>query len=127
MDPALARYIALRDGGCVARYVNSAFYASRWPMLQGLPDPGPCRDRWGNRVNPEAPGTYDHVKRELGMGIREDDPEQLWMLCAGHHGFTRLSPWATRADVREAARAYIAAANAAAREAGWPEYPVHAA
>ncbi len=123
MDSGLAQYILSRDGGCVARFVNSAFWASRWPMLQGLPDPGPCRDAFGNLVDPKASGTIDHVKDELGMAIREDDPNQLWELCAGHHGFTRFSPWATRADVRAAARLYIKAANERARANGWPRWP----
>lgn len=123
MDPGLRRYVLLRDGGCVARFVNSPFEAARYPMLQGLPAPGLCRDTFGGQIDPTALWFMeaDHVKDELGLGIREDDPEQLWTMCPYHHRGTLTSGgWATRTDVRAAARTYIAAANAEARRSGWP-------
>ena len=122
MNAGLRRYVILRDGGCVARFVNSHFWASRWPMLQALPDPGPCGDNWGRRINPTQLDLMeaDHVKDELGMAIREDDPYQLWTMCPFHHRGALGSGWATRSDVRAAARQYIAAANVIAIDAGWP-------
>ncbi len=117
MDQALRQYVVRRDGGCCARFVNSAFYASRWPMLQGLPEPGLCRNTWGGVISAEALQymTVDHVKKEPGWAIREDDPAQLWTVCPWHHVNTS---WVTKAPVRQAAREYIAAANVAAAERG---------
>ena len=105
-------YVQWADGGCVARYVNSPFHASRWPMLQGLPDPGPCRDMNGAIRDPRDHSnlTREHVKDELGMSIRADtDRDHLVIMCWGHHVFGRQ--WCTRADVRDAIRAYIKKRN----------------
>ncbi len=114
MDPALRDYVLARDGGCVAALANSAFWSSRWPMLQGLPDPGPCAGRL----------TLDHVKDGLRLGRRApDDPGHLWAVCVRHHLGTL---WSSRTPVREAARAYIAAANEAAARNRWPLYAVPA-
>ncbi len=130
MDQALRQYILLRDGGCVARFVNSHFYASRWPMLQGLPDPGECKNMFGSYESPSSlmNKTIDHVEKadELSFATRPpDDPDHLWTLCSGHHqGLVHGAVWATKHEVREAARAYIEAANEAARRAGWPPLPV---
>lgn len=123
VSEALAHYVLTRDGGCVARFVNSRFWANRWPMLQGLPDPGPCRTAFGALRAPEERSglTLDHVKTELAMSKRApDDRFHLWAVCPWHHVNTS---WVTHADVREAARAYIIAANAAADLAGWPIAP----
>jgi hypothetical protein len=112
VNPALREYIIRRDGGCCAVYVNSMFWCSRWPMLQDLPDPGPCRDRWGNQPYKgcSADLTVDHVHDDYGeMGQRApDDIDHLWTLCHWHH---IESSWATKAEVRAAARKYIPAAN----------------
>ena len=125
MNGDLRNYVMLRDGGCVARFVGDRLMVTRWPMLVGLPDPGPCRDTWGNLISPTALWFMhaDHVKDELGMAIREDDPEQLWTMCPYHHMGSLGSGWATKTVVRVAARIYIAAANAFARRRGWPPYP----
>lgn len=92
-------------------------------MLQGLPDPGICRSAFGVPVDPTRVSglTLDHVKDELRMGKRApDDPAHLWTICAHHHVTTS---WVTHADVRMAARAYIAAANEAAAANGWVMLP----
>ncbi len=124
MNEAVRTYVLLRDGGCVARFVNSAFFATRWPMLQGLPDPGPCRSKWGDRQNPEAlyAMTVDHVELDGEMSFASkppDDPEHLWTSCWGHH----LGNWVNKEPVRAAARLYIPAANAHAARRGFPPYP----
>lgn len=136
MDTAVYQYVLLRDDGCCARFVNSAYWASRWPMLQGLPDPGPCRDAFGGWVNPRSLMglTEDHVKApdEHAMGMKaDDDPDHLWVVCAGHHiapGGTGTpgQVWATMSEVRRAAFVYIAAANELAARSGWPVRPVPA-
>lgn len=126
MDVALRSYVMYRDGGCVARFVANPLELMRWPMLADLPDPGPCRDSWGNPISPHALWLMqaDHVKDELGMAIREDDPAQLWVMCPWHHqGNGIYHQWATKEVVRVAARIYIAAANAYALRIGWPPYP----
>ena len=116
MDQALRDFVLWRDGGCVTQYVNSAYWASRWPMLQGLPDPGPC----------SGPVQLDHVHDgpTPAAGRRADtDEDHLWSVCRGHHTETSAGPgrrWATMAVVRVAAQAYISAANVRARIAGWP-------
>ena len=114
MDARLRDYILARDGdACVARFANSGFWAQRWPMLQGLPEPGLCFGRL----------TLDHVKTDLAMSKKApDDPAHLWCVCTGHHTATRAGgyQWATNAAVRDAARQYIARANEMAAERGWP-------
>lgn len=133
MDQDLRQYVVLRDDGCVARFVNSAFWASRWPMLQGLPSPGLCRNEFGGDINPRSliGLQVDHVKHadEHAMGLKApDDPDHLWTMCPGHHTEPGGSGvpgrvWATMSVVREAAVEYIAAANEAARLRGWPIRP----
>jgi hypothetical protein len=85
-------------------------------MLQGLPEPGLCRGSL----------TLDHVKTDSMMGKKApDDPHHLWTVCGGHHVATQAggAQWATMAVVRDAARQYIARANALAAERGWPIRP----
>lgn len=97
----------------MARFVNSSFYATRWPMLQGLPDPGLCRNAAGDPRNPYDEGnlTYEHVKDDLGMSLRAlSDRDHLVRFCWGHHVFG--AQWCTMSVVREAIRAYIDARNA---------------
>jgi hypothetical protein len=111
-------FIRWADGGCVARFVNSTFYAGRYPMLQGLPDPGPCRNAAGEIRSPydESNLTNEHVKDELGMSLRAtSDREHLVRFCWGHHVFGQQ--WCTMSVVREAIRAYIAARDA--RHPNW--------
>lgn len=130
MDSALRGYILLRDGGCVARYVTMPLEVVRWPMLRGLPDPGPCRNEFGSWINPASlmGMTVDHVKDRdrPSMSLKApDDPDHLWALCPGHHtGIEAGRVWATQVGVREAALVYIAAANDHARRNRWPPYPV---
>jgi hypothetical protein len=117
MDSVLRAFVMARDGGCAARFVTMPLEQKRWPMLAALPDPGLCR----------GPITADHVKdRDKPSTIKApDDPDHLWALCYGHHeGSVAGRVWATQRVVREAALDYIAAANAAVRESGWPPYPV---
>jgi len=122
MDSALREYVLLRDGGCVARFVGSAFEASRWPMLQGLPSPGACRNEFGSiiRSTGYVGFTIDHINDDLH--VRADHPDRLWVLCAFHHGLAQMAgaQWATKAEVRAAAPLYAVAANAAAKVAGFP-------
>lgn len=95
-------------------------------MLQGVPEPGLCRNEFGSpQGNSIYNLTLDHVKDDLMMGKKApDDPDHLWAVCAFHHTGTQAgSQWATHAEVRAAARLYIAAANEYARERGWPLYP----
>lgn len=124
MDGQLRSYILLRDQGCVARFVNSAFYAFRWPMLQGLPDPGQCRNEFGSLISAEGfvGFTIDHVNDPVW--VRSDHPDRLWVLCAFHHGLSQMAggQWATKVPVREAAPLYIAAANEQARIGGFPAH-----
>jgi hypothetical protein len=120
---ALRSYVLTRDGGCCARLVNNSFWKRRWPMLQGLPDPGPCRNEFGGSINATSllGLQLDHVKDDLMMGQKApDDADHLWTVCPWHHVETN---WATNAEVRAAARAYIKAANEAAAEFGWPKRP----
>jgi hypothetical protein len=130
VDPLLRAYVIARDGGCVARFVTMPLEQKRWPMLAGLPDPGPCRDQWGTWVDPTGHRaiTADHVKERdsPSMSMKApDDIDHLWARCYGHHeGIEAGRVWATMVVVREAALAYIAAANAAARLSGWPRVPV---
>lgn len=126
MDQALRSFVLQRDGGCVARFVRSKLWATRWPMLQGLPDPGPCKNQFGTRVDPYSLMglEVDHVKGALRMAKRaEDDPWHVWTMCPWHH---RESHWATMVEVRDAAREYIASANAFALKEGWPVWPADA-
>ena len=122
MDSQLRSYILLRDEGCAARFVNSAFDARRWPMLQGLPSPGVCRNEFGSPI--PATGyvgfTIDHINNDLQ--VRADHPDRLWTLCAFHHGLARTAgeQWATKSEVRAAAALYAVAANEAARLANFP-------
>ena len=115
MNPALREFVLRRDDGCVATRANSRFWATRWPMLQGLPDPGPCEGRI----------TLDHVKDDLALGKKApDDPWHLWSVCVAHHTETRAgAQWATSKPVRAAARLYIRAATEYAQERGWPVWP----
>lgn len=113
--PKWQLWVFSRDGGCVARLVNSALWASRWPMLQGLPDPGLCRNAAGDvrSAYDVANCTIEHVKDELGMSVRAtDDPLHAWTVCWGHHVVGRQ--WCTSVQVREAARLYIPRATALA-------------
>jgi len=131
MDQRILLYVKWRDGDCVARFANHPLWATRWPMLQGLPDPGPCRDRFGallDAVRP-VPAMHlegDHVPDADGhaMGAKApDDAAHLWGVCAGHHtGTSAGRQWATHAEVRRAAALYIAAANEAAA-ARWMRPP----
>ncbi len=130
MDEAVRTFVLLRDGGCVARYVNSSFWASRFPMLQDLPAPGQCSGMFGSYDDPNSllHKELDHVERadELSFATKPpDDPEHLWTLCHGHHQERRAGRvWATHEKVRGAAREYIVEANAAAKKRGFPPYPV---
>jgi hypothetical protein len=121
MDKALHDYIVKRDGGCIGRFVNNPFYAKEWPMLQGLPDHGDCRDEWGNQIDPRNLGamSVDHVKDSLRTGKRaEDDRDHAWTCCPFRH---YRMPWVTIAAVREAAREYIPLANERADKRGFPQ------
>ena len=123
MNQALREYVLARDGGCVARLSNSALEASRWPMLQGLPDPGLCHTTWGEVIRSDALVglQLDHVEEadKLSFATKPpDDADHLWTMCPYHH-----ERWATKAEVRDAARSYIVAANAAAAKRGWPIRP----
>jgi hypothetical protein len=106
-------YVRWADGGCVARFVNSRFDAVRWPMFQGLPDPGPCRNAAGDQRSPyeESNNTFEHVKDDLAISLRAvSDRDHMVRVCWGHHVFG--AQWCTMAVVREAIRAYIIARNA---------------
>ena len=108
----LDAYLWRRDGGCIARFVNNTLWAGRWPMLQGLPDPGPCRNAAGDERSPydRENCTREHVKDEPGMSARaENDEDHTVIVCWGHHVFGRQ--WCTGSLVRAAVRLYIAAAN----------------
>lgn len=107
-------YVRWADGGCVARYVNNPFHAARWPMLQGLPDPGLCRGPGGEVRSPHDEGnlTREHVKdaNAHAMSLRAvTDRDHVVVMCWGHHVFGRQ--WCTMAVVREAILAYIAKRN----------------
>lgn len=111
-EVAAYEYVRWADGGCIARLVNNALYATRFPMLQGISDPGACTDAGGGVRSPydEANLTNEHVKDELGLQIRAaTDVWHLVRVCWGHHVFGRQ--WCTRADVRSAIRLYIAERN----------------
>ena len=81
--------VALRDMGCIA------------PALD--PHAGPCRDRWGARMD-NAPrflalvdGEMDYVRQDA-IGARHQLPEDHVWLCPGHHRGTGPSHgvvWAT--------------------------------
>jgi len=101
-----------RDGGCVARFANNPMWAKAWPMLQGLPEAGPCRSGSGDVISPYAQRYWSiaHVKDESRMGKRaDDDVRHAWTMCPGHTLVGRT--WETSAVVREAGRLYIAEAN----------------
>lgn len=129
MTPEVHAFVLARDGGCVARFSRDPLDRMRWPMMAALPDPGPCRNEFGSEINPYSliGLTLDHVEEadQLDFGRRPpDDPEHLWTLCPGHHmGSQGGHVWATDARVRDAARSYIPAANAMARQRGWPAWP----
>ena len=57
-------------GGCVPKYLGA---------------PGPCRDRWGNVVRPDARPilTIGHVREHSG-GQRRSVPRWLISSCWGH-------------------------------------------
>jgi hypothetical protein len=123
VNPDLREYVLARDGGCVARLADSPLEAQRWPMLQGLPRPGLCRTTWGEviRSDPLVGLQLDHVEDadKLSFATKPpDDADHLWTQCPYHH-----ARWATKAEVRNAARAYIPAANEAAAKRGWPRRP----
>jgi hypothetical protein len=120
MDEQLVAYLLSRDGGCVARLVNSRLWASRFPMLQGLPDPGPCRNAAGEpRDATDVRNlTFDEVKMDapgepgshLRMGKKAGHSEMDVVVCWGHHVFGRQ--WSTSKLVRGALREYLPVANA---------------
>ncbi len=122
MDQALRSYILTRDGGCIAR-LTVAWCATLWPMFQGLPEPGECRNTWGDVISPFELDkmTIEEVKAELRAGRKAGySKESCVCVCPGHH-FEGRGPgakWCTKAVVREAVRLYIPAANEKARERG---------
>lgn len=123
MDSAVRAYVTMRDGGCVARFVNNNFEASRWPMLQGLPTPGRCRNEFGGDIRPNTLVglQVDHVEDRDKLDFvhkAPTDPDHLWTMCPWHH-----ERWATKAEVRAAAIEYIHAANDVAAKNGWPIRP----
>jgi hypothetical protein len=132
MDPALILFVKLRDGDCVARYCDEALWSARWPMLQGLPEPGPCRDAFGSALPATRPvpmmvldADHVHDADAHAMGAKaQDDADHLWSVCPGHHTGTDAGrQWATNSEVRRAAPVYIAAANGFALRRGWPVRP----
>lgn len=116
----LRTYVLWRDGMCVA--AAARLFPNRWPMLAPYAPPDACRDQWGHEHEPGDLSrlTLDHVREAPQMGTYRgaapDDRDHLWAICWHHH----LGGWATRSEVREAARAYIPAANAYADTHGWP-------
>lgn len=127
MDSKLREFILLRDGGCVARHVETKLGVMRWPMLADLPKPGFCRNEFGTEMDPTSliGQTIDHVKDYATTGGgREDRIDEMWALCPHHHlGTIAGHAWATKTEVRVAARAYIAEANIRARQRGYPLIP----
>jgi hypothetical protein len=127
MKPELREYILLRDGGCVARFVESKLELMRWPMLAGLPKPGLCRNEFGGEINPNSllGLQIDHVKDFATMGGgRVDLIDEMWTLCPYHHmGTIAGHAWALKTEVRVAARLYIRLANERARQRGYPPLP----
>ena len=125
MDAELRQAIIRRDGGCVARLANQRYsIGPGWPMLQGLPDPGPCRNAAGDVRSPfdQYNLTIDEIKMdapgEPGSHFRSSKQAGYSLVtcvtaCTGHHIFGRGSgaQWTTKAVVRAALRLYIAEAN----------------
>lgn len=104
---ALRRWLFWRDGGCIAQMVNNRFWAQRYPMLQGLPDPGLC----------SGPLTLDHFKDADKHATGKKAPDEtlaeainhLWTVCRGHH--VDGCQWVTKSVVRLAALEYVRVAN----------------
>ena len=128
MDAELRQAIIRRDGGgCVARLANQRYSIEPdggWPMLKGLPDPGPCRNAAGEVRSPfDAYNlTIDEIKMdapgEPGSHFRAGKRAGYSLgtcvtACVGHHVFGRGSgaQWTTKAVVRAALRLYIPEAN----------------
>lgn len=122
MDQHLREQIIQRDGGgCVARFVNNRLYAREFPMLQGLPEPGPCKTAGGDVRSPfdQRNLTIEEIKVDKpgsigswrGLSIKGGySLETSIAACWGHHVFGQQ--WTTKAVVREAFREYLPVANA---------------
>ena len=120
MDAKLREQLIRRDGGCVARFANSALWRARWPMFWGLPDPGLCRNAAGDVRDPHdvsnltieegkvdapgEPGAHLRMGKKAGYSL-----ETSVVVCVGHHVFGRQ--WCTSAVVREAIRSYLISVN----------------
>ncbi|MGV0985045.1 MAG: hypothetical protein ACOYB2_10850 [Limnohabitans sp.] len=117
MDTGLRNELIRRDGGCVARYANSPIWKTRWPMFQGLPDPGQCRNAAGDVRDPHDVMnlTIEEVKAQSRMSKKAGySRETSVVVCWGHHVFGHGSgaQWCTKHVVREAIREYLLAVNA---------------
>jgi hypothetical protein len=103
VTPEVRAYVFRRDRACV---VGLLALAGR------IPDPGPCRDQWGHRLDVLRPDVRDltaaHV-RDRGRGGRTgarppSTPRHLVAACYGHH---LAVPVVDRSDVRDVLDDYL--------------------
>jgi hypothetical protein len=88
MDQQLRKDILARDGGCVARMANNPAFAEQFPMLQDLPEPGPCRNIWSDIISPsdEKWLTIEEIKLTLRSSKKAGYSLTTSVsACGGHH------------------------------------------
>jgi hypothetical protein len=100
VTPEVYEHVMRRDGGCMA------------PVLDRHVDQ--CRDQWGSPSSQHDPRalTLQHIWLDYSVKAKRapSKPENLLVLCYGHHegtGPTHGAVWATSEENLDRQRAYL--------------------